>query len=289
MPNYVRFRGNQNDNQPNIDIGPSPFIWADCPVVQMNNDPNVGFHLYDNFVDLGLTPTLTTQIAYGKYKAYAVSGGTIAGVSSIGSTERMAGGISLSPGSTAGNGAGISQAYPAAYLSGSTSTSGKLWFEASVAVSSIAANSHNFLLGIGETDQWTLGSGVPLTGTGDGITNSASFVGFLKTTAGAGVVNTAYSDRATSLTSVLAAATTFSAANTNVKLGMVYDPNLTTNCISFYVNGIDTGTYISSTTLAATTNLKANAVGLICSMCAGSSASTPTTGVRWWRLAQLYA
>lgn len=287
MPNYLRFRGNQGANAVNTDYGPSPFIWSDCPVIEMLNDPNVGVHYYDDFKDFPLAGTQTTQIAHGRYKVFATSGSSVLPISSINSVEMMAGGLAFST-DTDNDSASLAQSYPNLFLSGSTSTSGKLWFECNVAVNTIATNTHGFFVGLAETDQFTLATGVPFNGASATITNGGSMIGFSKDEDGLGVVRSVYSDRATSLTDVSATAGTISAAYAQIKLGMVYDPNKTTDCVTFFVNGVDTGTYVSKSTLTGLTNLDANALGLMFAHIADSSGTSSVSYLRWWRAAQLF-
>lgn len=286
MPNYLRHRGNQGSNAPNTDWGPSPFIWADFPQAEIANDPSLGIHIYDNFSDYPLIGTQTTQIAHGKYKVFATTGSSVTPASSINSVERIAGGLAFST-DTDNDSASLAQAYPQFMISGLSSNSGKLWFEASVAVNTILTNTHGFFCGLAETDQFTLATGVPFNGASATITAGGSMVGFTKDEDGLGVVKSVYSDRATSFTDVSATAGTISAAFTAIKLGMVYDPEKSSDCLSFYVNGVDTGSYLSASQLTALTNLDANALGLMFNHIADSAGTSSISYLRWWRCGQL--
>jgi cytochrome c556 len=67
----VDFRLNTSANTDRL---PSPAIWSRVPFEQIKNGEIDGIAFYDDFTDLPLTPTLTTQIAYGKYKAFGDTG-----------------------------------------------------------------------------------------------------------------------------------------------------------------------------------------------------------------------
>lgn len=281
MNGSVRYNGGLTAD---TSAGPSGALWDDCPWDQIQRDPNFGYGFFDDFCHNPLIPTETSQAAWKNYKVFNTGSGVVAPVSAINSTETGGGilGITLDTDNDSGT---IADAYPAYYLSGSASTSGKLWFEARIAVHSIATNMVSVLLGLAETDLWTLATGVPLNG-GDAITNSASFIGFQRAEDGLGVVNTVYSDRATSVTNIGASEGT-AAANTWVKLGIVYDPTLSTDCVKFFQNGIQLATSLSRADLVAMTNLDANAVGLMLATVADTAGTSATTYMDWWRIAQL--
>ena len=64
---------------------PSPALWGDFPVAEIQEKPGLGIYRYDDFTDLPLAPTLTTEIAFGKYKEYAAAGCTISRISAVNS------------------------------------------------------------------------------------------------------------------------------------------------------------------------------------------------------------
>ncbi len=279
----------------------SQTIWYDCPWDQIANGEKDGVAYADDFNDLPLTPTLTTQIAYGRYKAYAASTNTITNVGTVNSVVVPGGVLQLAEG---GSGASadnicVGQAYPSYFLSGSVSTSQKLWFECRVAISTLTANHGAFFVGLVETTGTfhAFDNTHPFTSnTGLAIDNGGAMVGWKTQMAQtiSGQLNAVYSDRATSFTFVgasNAADGTLSAAYTFTKLGFVYDPSEKSgNQIKFYQDGVYVGQAISATTLAGTTNLKANALGLGLFWVGGSAvASGDAMYMDWWRCAQLYS
>ncbi len=268
---------------------PTEIIWGDCPIADILENPGVGFHLYDDFTDLPLLPTETTQIAYGKYKTYATSGATVAPVQSVNSVILgNAGVLGLNFGAD-NDGASLAQAYPRAFITGSKADGGKLWFECQIAVSSIVTNMMGWFVGLAEVDKWALSATIPFNAASGSVNNGAAGIGFFGDEDGLGVYRSAVIDRATSFTSINATLGTH-AAYTFVKLGMVYDPERSTDCVSFYVNGVKDSSYYSNAQVVATTNLKANALGLILAGIGDSAVSTTNhVFLRWWRLAQLFA
>lgn len=264
----------------------SPAIWGDCPwndIVEGNRDSQ-GVYLFDDFLDWPVLGTQTTEIAFGRWKVFntgAVKVGPTKTVNSI----VIPGGILNLPTDTDNDQASFAQSFPTFFMSGATGTSGKLWFEVRVILNSILTNMNSIFVGLAETDLWTLATGVPFN-AGDVITNSAAAVGFRKAEDGLGVWDTVTSDRATSFTNVGASATSV-AANTFIKLGMVYDPERTTDIIRFFADGVQLATVISAATLAATTNLKAGLLGFIMASVADSAGTGGGPSIDWVRIAQL--
>jgi hypothetical protein len=267
-------------------VQPSPAIWGMLPIPfeRMLTERDYGVAFHDDFQDLPLAPTLTTQIAFGKYKAYAASGCTISRVSAVNSTELPGGALSVGL-DTDDDEASIAQAYASYFLSGDATTSGPLLFECRYAQNSIATNLAAGFVGLAEADAVTLGANTPFN-SGDAITNTWSGIGFRLEEDGLGAVDTVYTDRATSFTEVEAAVTTL-AANTFVNLGFVVDPNETANFVTFYVNNRPTATRVSRSTWTALTNADANSLCLMLAHAADSAGTSFASYLQWWRVAQL--
>ena len=287
MTNHIQYAGNFSSTANAVEGGYSPNIWDDCPMQLIRDGILPGSYVEKNgWGDFPLAGTQTTQIGFSDYKLFATADGTIAPVSAINSVERVGSVLALTAGTTSDNESlSIAQAYPSFYLSGSASTSGKLWFEAEIGVSSILTNTVGFFVGLAETELWTLATGVPFN-AGDAITNSASAIGFRKEEDGLGVIDTVYSDRATSFTNAGDAESSI-AANTLKKFGMVYNPAETTDCITFYANGLPLTTKVSRTTLTGLTNLDANALGVMAAVICDSAADGTKFFLSKWRCFQL--
>lgn len=265
---------------------PSPAIWADCPVLDLKEDPGKGLYFFDDFQGFPLPGTQTTQIGFGQYKVFATAGSSITRISAVGGVELEGGALSATT-DTDNDSATIAQAFPSYFLSNSNGTSGKLWFEVCYAQNSILTNMAAVFLGLAEVEQWTLATGVPFNG-GDAITNSASAIGFRIEEDGLGVIDTVVSDRATSFSNIGDTEGGTLVANTFKKLGFVYDPNaLTANRIRFYADNLELTTKISGTTLGAYTNLDANPLGFIWATCADSAGTAFAGYLKWVRIAQL--
>lgn len=263
-------------------------VWADCPILDLVEGNRNGMFFYDDFDDFPLPGTLTTQIALGKYKAFATTGDTIVRTTTINSVETPGGALSLTH-NTDNNSASIANYFPSFMISGSTTNSGKLWFECCYAQNGILTNNASSFIALAEVDQWTLATAVPLN-AGDAITNTASAIGFRIAEDGLGVVDTVITDRATSFTNIGAGEGGTLAPFVFTKLGIVYDP-YTINpakMLRFFVNGLETTTPYSKTQILATTNLKANALGLIWASVADSAGTTFAGYMKWWSVAQLF-
>lgn len=282
--NTVDYRGNLG--AANTDRLPSRNVWADCPVQDIKEGTVPGLYFYDDFVDFPLTGTQTTQIGFGKYKVFATTGSSVTKVEAVNSVEITGGVLSLTT-DTDNDSASIAQAYPAFRMSGDPAIDGKLWFECCYAQNSIVTNLAGTMILLAETELWTLATGVPFNG-GDAITNGASGIGFRLAEDGLGVIDTVVTDRATSFTNIGAGEGGTLAANTFAKLGFVYDPSADpTRRIVFYLNNLEVTTKYTQTNLAATTNLKANNLGLIFASVADSAGTTFANYMKWWRVAQI--
>ena len=271
------------------ELGPSDSVFKGngIDIDRARLDPNYALFFYDDWRDFPLIGTQTTQIAHGKYKVFHTTAGTCVPVSTVNSVELQRSVLSFNP-DTDNDSGSIAQAYPSYLLSGDPATSGKLAFECRVAVNNVATNGIGWMIGLGEVDQWTLATGVPMNG-GDAITNAASFVGFRSKedlVSSAKTIDSVYSDRATSFTDIQATIGSMT-AYTFVKLGFVYDPNDTTNCLKFYVDGVLQSTVVSRSTLTGLTNLDANALGLIAACVADSAGTSSVFYIDWWTVCQL--
>ena len=269
--------------------GPSPAIWKNLPIEEIVSDRSKGVFHFDDFCHMPLIGTQTTQIGWDKYKVFATASGSVAPVSAVNSVEKGKGILAFLA-DTDNDSASLADAYPSYLMSGLASNSGKLAFEACIAVSSIATNGIGFMLGLAEVEQWTLATGVPFNG-GDAITNAASFIGFRSLedqVSSAKTIDSVYSDRATSFTNIQATIASMT-ANTFVKLGLLYDPKDAANCVRFFVDGVETSTPMTRSTLTGLTNLDANALGLIAAIVADSAGTAINYFMDWWQVAQLAA
>lgn len=274
----------------------SPAIWNRCPLSFLRK------HYPESIVEwtpeqMSLVGTQTTEIAgpIAGTKVFSTTALLVDNVSAVNSVEKWGAAIRFGS-DTDNDSSSLAQAYPSMRLSGlGGSTDSCLWFEACVAVSSLLTDTLGFFVGLAETELWTLATGVPFNAASATITNGASAIGFLKGEDALGVVDTVVSDRATSWTNIGDDEGLISAANTFVKLGMLYIPaggylNAEYNSnrvLRFFQNNIELTTAVSKTTLTGYTNLDANAVGPIMATITDSGGTAVKAYLKWLRCAQL--
>lgn len=265
--------------------GPSQSLWKDLPRDIMWN-PNVGMHFFDDFLDFGLPGTQTTEINLGRYKVYNTGSGTVMSdvMPNDASGNRLgAGGIISMLCDTDGDQSVIgTHACPYTL----TSTSGKLWFEARIATTSIATNMTQIFIGLGNNSETTFGAAIPLANA-DATGTAVSLFGFTRLEDGLGAINTSYSDKATSWTHVETSAGAIE-ANTWLKVGFTFDPTAGSKAVEYYFNGVKRTTALSATTLAALTNLDAQNLGPCFAQFADSGGTANYAYLDWWRVAQKF-
>jgi hypothetical protein len=264
---------------------PSPAIWSNCPLDDIRNGVESGIIIDEDFIDFPFIGTQTTEIAHGRFKVFNTGSGVVKQVESVNSVV-CPGGILEITLDTDNDSGSIAQSYPAFLMSGLTTNSGKLWFEARICYSPVTTNGIGWFVGLAETDAWTLATGVPFNG-GDAITNSASAIGFRKPEDDTTTADTVYSDRATSFTAIGDADLTSMAAYTWAKIGFTYDPEKTTTCVQFFKDNVLLTNQLSKSTLTGLTNLDANSLGILIAMIADSSGTSGKLYVDWVRCAQL--
>lgn len=285
MPNYLRHRGNQGTNAPNTDRGPSPYIWGDCPWLEMEADPNLGVRFFDDFTSFTLPGTQTSELSlgYNGWKVYNTGAGTVKTNASLDGTLTSGGIISMLA-DTAGDGSAIANQACPFVLSGLTTNSGKLWFEARIALTVVTTNNVQLFVGLGENSGYTLGAAKPL-GDADAVASDVPFIGLNVTEDGLGVVRGVYADEAATWTAAASSVGTLS-ASTFAKVGMVYDPEDTTNCIQFFFNGVPSTSVISQSTLTGLTNLDVSPLGPVFATFADSAGTSTYAYMDWIRIAQ---
>lgn len=264
---------------------PSPAIWADCPVNLILEQPRLGRYLYEDWKQFPLIGIQTTEIAHGGWKVFNTGAGTVVPVSAVNSVEIPGGALKIALDTDNDQGA-IAQSYPTFNMTGDPATSGKLWFEVCYAQKSVLTNMAAVMIGLAETELWTLATAVPFN-AGDAITNAASFIGFRIEEDGLGVIDTVYSDRATSFTNIGDTEGGTLTAFTFKKLGIVYDPAKAADCVTFYADNLELTTRLSKAALVALTNLDANALGPIIAACADSAGTAFEAYIKWIRVCQL--
>lgn len=226
----------------------SPSIWNDCPVLDILENPNLGVYLKYDFAvaPVLVTPTITTEALYGQgLKAFGSAGGTILPL-------KLLGGGGLVFTETDDN-EGVSIATISLPFQIAT-TKKKLWFEARLKNSVVTDTENGFVVGLWE--QQTLSATVPIAAAG--TLADANFVGFHRLEGDGDQIDTVY--KANGITQVTVKADAISttagvhtaagslAADTYIKLGMVFDP--ADNRLRYYINGVKLPDYYTVTATA---------------------------------------
>ena len=264
---------------------PSPNLWHDCPWREIVHGKRRGRVWFDDFADFPLVGTQTTEIQHGRYKLFNTGTDTVCKVKTINSVLIPGGALSIQL-DTANDSGSIAVTYPTFLMDGLPASTGKLWFEGCYAQNSVATNMAAVFLGLAETDLWTLATGVPFNG-GDAITNAAAAIGFRIEEDGLGVIDTVYSDRATSFTNIGDAEGGTLTAYTFKKLGMLYDPSNTSRAVRFFTDNVECSSALTLAQLTAMTNLDAGLLGFIFAACADSGGGSFDNYLKWIRIAQV--
>lgn len=262
--------------------GPSKAIWNKFPVMEVIADPNRGIHFFDDFNEFGLPGTQTTEINLGRYKVYNTGSTKVAQASTLNSAEVADGMISITT-DTAGD-QGVIGTHGCPILL-STTTRGQMFFEARVATTSVSTNDGQLFVGLCESDTVTYGAAIPLADA-NATASTCAMVGFNRLEDGLKVLNTSYADRAATWTDVQASAGSFTAEYTWIKLGMIFDPDNSSRCLRFFVDGIECSSAMTKSALAALTYLDAVALGPCAAVFADSGAAA-ALHIDWWRYGQL--
>lgn len=269
--------------------GPSGF-WGDCPWDQIVQGEKDGIVFFDDFLDFGLPGTQTTETNLGRYKVYNTGAGKVITDNMPHSTTAgVKGGIISMLCDTDGDASAIgTQACPILLT---TTQNGKFWFEGRIALTSILTNMGQLFFGLGENSIATFGAAIPLANA-NATDATMAMIGFNRLEDGLAVLNTSYADHAAVWTDILAAANasplTQLVANTWIKLGMKIDFSQTSRFCTFYVNGQDTGTYMTKAQMLATTYLDVSGLGPCLAFFADSAGTAAYVYLDWWRYAQTY-
>jgi len=140
-------------------------------------------------------------------------------------------------------------------------------------------------VGLGNNSDVTFGAAIPLADA-DATGTAVALLGFTRLEDGLGVLNTSYTDEATTYTHVETSAGSLT-ANTFTKVGMKFVPNGGNKGVTFYVNGTPRTTHLSETTLEALTHLDNSNLGLVFAQFADSSGTSNYAYLDWWACAQL--
>ena len=266
--------------------GPSPGIWADCPVMEMIHDPSVGFHLWDDFFGSGegtdTGQTWSAPSGGGRYLCFGITGATVQAKTSV--AGALTGILELDVDADDEEnylGFDTTHSSPFGEISDTAGHNKKLWFEGRVRFDNVdsGATACGKLFGLGASGMNVTGA----IGADAGSIAAVSFLGFRALAADGDGLDAVYGDGTEVVLAESAAglaAQTLTAA-VWVKLGIYFDGTRT----YWYVNGEKvTGTGV----LPAATNFP------------DAAALHPIFGIRehgtadfeadidWWRFAKLF-
>ncbi len=260
--------------------GPSPSIWANCPTVAFLDDPALGSHFFDDFidgVDIATNKNSAAVSALGTTGAWTGFTGTTSNTVATLATD-IRGVIAIS-GTTDDEGSKIIYPKGAAIAGKFKFTSGKrLWMEAKIKVDSIADTISQIYVGFAEEGLITAGT---LLTTSEGGLADKDYVGFVREYADGDKLNIDFNTASgsTSPVSDSDSATLVAAAWT--KIGMYFD-GVT---LRFYQDGalIDYTVGLTDTDFPDGEEM----AFYIETMC-GAAGTTSVLNVDWVRLAQDY-
>jgi len=212
--------------------GPSPIIWADCPVISMQKDPGKGIHIFEDFI--GKIKDLAAAGQFGLFEMVDDGGDGLC-VQDTAAYDGEKGVACLEPdGQTA---------YDEAYLVSPVLTqikmgnAKKIWLETRVKLSDYDADI-SVIFGLGDATMLEGTSVIEESATPDFI-ESRDFVGFVAFTDGSnlGDIDTIYCEVGdAAVTQVKDSAGAFSADDTYIKLGLKYDG---VQYVTFYIDGVE--------------------------------------------------
>lgn len=264
--------------------GPSPNIWAPFPWMACIEDPGLGFVEFQDFVSGGLITAPTTHAALVglPISGFSSSAGQITYGNGTYTTDQAVGTLVLAETTTRESTSIRSDAVPYRI----SANYGMLCFEARIKISTVATNEIGFFVGLLEDE--TLTVDIPIVGTGSdtGALADKDLVGFHKPKANTTTFDGGY--KAGGVTAVVSNDEMGTlAADTYIKLGMVFDPN-NSNKLAWYVNGVKQATEKTipdntGTDFPADVNL-----GWCIALAVGSAASDNTLTVDWIRVGQLF-
>lgn len=268
----------------NTSVGPSKSIWADCPVLEMIQDPGRGVYFFDDF--LGLQDP-TTAKAYGIYLMLDTGDCTIT------ASPEPGGAIKLF-GTTDNEDCGIKlgDATSAPFIIPADSGSyGSLWFECRIKKSAITDALGGFFVGL--ADETALAANfIADAGNDFGDNDLIGFWNDETDDSTGSHVHVVCQKTGADFDTIIDTVEEL-VADTYVKLGFKYNPTaLASKRIAFFVNGVEQSTYVGEESgdatvyLGDTTNFPGGEEMAPIAYISQASNSDMTVTMDWWRCAQ---
>ena len=225
--------------------GPSPIIWADCPVVSFLNDPGKGIHYFDDFQN-----SVVLEEEAGR-SAWTGGIGHIAGdmnwegyvetalIADIALQADDEGVLMLDTDGTDDQGAGITTGnnVQGVFRSPKVGESKKFWFECRIKTNTITTGDLPFFVGLMEPGK--LSSGSPL-GAAPTAPGDFDYIGFFVAEADGDDLTIIYNEASSGTAQSVTGQITL-VADTYIRIGfkLVLDGN--SMKIHFYADGVDLG------------------------------------------------
>ena len=259
----------------NSDAGPSPALWASCPVADMLVDPNVGYHFFDDF--LNFSGSATDSLGWD---IYIDTSNTVTQVATeVGGVIRLETDATDNdaPIITSGGGTGV--------LGKIVSGTGKdLWFEARVRVSSAALS--EMAIFVGMTEEGLAANDGLISDNPDTdiatVMADKDYIGFANFTNAAPVFAACYK-KSGGTDQVVDSDVHTIALDTWVKLGFRFD--VANDKLTYYVNGVEQASFDVGD--AGTTNFPSGEELAITIGFKNGAATAKKLDVDWVRFAQL--
>lgn len=249
--------------------GPSAAIWADCPWLQILEDPNNGRIFFDDFLSPPVGTAAGTVLQQG-YAIYVDAGGAAQGIA----TE-VCGEFRITTDNTQHDEGSITTGGNVSGMGVIASTGGKdLWFEARVRVNTTTEQA--FFVGLAEQGCAV----VDTLADGTGAFANKDFVGFHILQADSDGLDAVHQILGGART-VVADAAQVVVGDTWYKVGLKYDVSAGT--LAYYIDGLIVGTVAD---VSAVTFPDGEELALLFAM-KTPSAAIRYAGLDWWRFAQL--
>ncbi len=255
--------------------GPSSTIWGDCPVQEILQDPSVGYHFFEDFLNFGASATSGAT----PWTAYIDTSNTVTQLA----TE-VGGVVQLLTDTTDNDCPVLTSGGNTGGMVKVASGGKSMWYEARVRVSSAALTEAAYFVGLTE-EGCAADNGIIADNPDTDIATvmaDKDYIGFANFTNAAPVFAAVYKKASGTDTVVVASANTIALA-TWVKLGMKFDATI--DRFTFYVNGASVGYFDVGD--AGTTNFPSGEELALTFAVKNGTTAAKLFDVDWVRVAQL--
>lgn len=281
----VRVRGNLGSAD--TSRNPSPNIWTSCPWDAIRRGEVSGVAMYDDFTSFEKTPATTegNWAAEQGYAQFSSTGGAIVPGDGYGGEAKFSS-------NDDDEGASIRTLSTPFKINRSAK---KFWFEARIKLSTVANTTFEMFLGLMENAALT--ATVPITATAATLADQ-NLCGFYRTESDGDAINTTYkADTVTAVT--VGTGEVVPAADTYMKLGMVFDPNRdplvadtdldgsNKYLLSFYNNNLRLTSAKQIPSASGTDFPNDVFLGLVFAVRNAAGSSPGSATIDWWKAAQL--